>query len=210
MVSCLCIPRGQLTFLSLKCKNDIQAIFVVLTDPERQKHSRTAQNSSCKQKWFTYRQKWLQICSSLIFGCIFCCHATLTFAVWHFSRCDTRANIRSVKQYQICLGLLPLMCVVVSVCEQSRRISWNLSLVCVGVIRRECLRKMLPRRLGWQASSTVFHCPGFKEKKMEVGRVLEKLLRLEQQLQPFLCHFSHADNVKFSLMVVVFSKQGPF
>lgn len=83
-------------------------------------------------KWFTYRQKWLRFCLSLLFSFIFCCHASLTFALWHFSSCDTRANISSVKQYQICLGLLSVMCIFVPVCKQSRRISSSLSLVCVG------------------------------------------------------------------------------
>lgn len=41
--------RAGLTSLSLKCKNDIQIIPIVFTDPERQKHLGTAQNSSCKQ-----------------------------------------------------------------------------------------------------------------------------------------------------------------
>lgn len=123
-----CVYHKALTFLSLKCKNDIQAISVVLTDPERQKHSRIVQNSSCKQVIYIQAQ----MAAAHLFSFIFCCHASLTFALWHFSSCGTLANISSVKQYQICLGLLSVMCIFVPECEQSRRISSSLSLVCVG------------------------------------------------------------------------------
>lgn len=123
----------SLTFLSLKCRNDIQATSLVLTDPERQNHSRTTQNSSCKQTSDLHtRQKWLQLCFSLLFSFIFCSHARMAFVLWHFSSCDTRANITSVKQYQIFLRLLSVMCTFVPVFEQSRQISSSLSLVCVG------------------------------------------------------------------------------
>lgn len=85
-------------------------------------------------KWFTYnakiKKKWLRLCFSLLLSFIFCRHASLSFALWHFSSCDTWANISSVKQYQICLGLLSV--IFVPVCEHSRRISSSLSLVCVG------------------------------------------------------------------------------
>lgn len=122
----------SLTILSLKCRNDIQATSLVLTDPERQNHSRTTQDSSCKQTSDLHtRQKWLQLCFSLLFSFIFCCHARMAFVLWHFSSCDTRANISSAKQYQIFLGLLSVMCIFVPLCEQSRRISSSLSLVCV-------------------------------------------------------------------------------
>lgn len=106
----------SLTFLSLKCRNDIQATSLALTDPERQNHSRTTQNSSCKQTSDLHtRQKWLQLCFSLLFSFIFCCHARMAFVLWHFSSCDTRANISSVKQYQIFLHSF-LWCVHLFLC----------------------------------------------------------------------------------------------
>lgn len=124
----------SLTFLSLKCRNDIQATSLVWADPERQNHSRTTQDSSCKQTSHLHtRQKWLPLCFSLLFSFIFCCHARRAFVLWHFSSSDTRANISPVKKYQInFFGLLSVMCVFVPACEQSRQISSSLSLVCVG------------------------------------------------------------------------------
>lgn len=76
----VCTTRPALTFLSLKCKNDIQAFSVVLTDPERQKEAfqDRAELLTQANKSFTYKAKMataLPFCP--LFSFIFCCHAWL-------------------------------------------------------------------------------------------------------------------------------------
>lgn len=153
MVSRLCIKWGQLWHSwDWNAKMTFKPSLLSLLTLKFQDSTELPMQTN---KWFTYRQKWLQLCFSLLFSFIFYCHASMTFALWHFSSCDTRANISSVKQYQICLGLLfcdvhICSCVWAEQTDQLKPVTG----LCGGdkwrkdrVITRECWRKMFLRRL---------------------------------------------------------------
>lgn len=179
--------RAGLTSLSLKCKNDIQIIPIVFTDPERQNHLRTAQNSSWKQTSDLHTgKKWPRLCFSLLFTFISWCQGSLTFALWHFRRRDTWASVSSLQQHQICFGL-HLWCVDLSQCvrraDRSAQAShwsvWGDKWKKDRHGRRSVWERCCPGDCvglpGWQAVAAVFSLLDMEKKRWKLGGYQKKI-----------------------------------
>lgn len=174
----LTVSVYALTFLSLKCKNDIQIISIGFTDPERQKHPGTAWTSSRKQTSDLNTGK-------NVHGSVFFCFAVLSpdvKQVWLLLFGISKAVIRepeSVPQSNIRIVLdFILWCVDVLLCVRRADASAQAShwSVCGGTNKRKteteggsvlerCCSGGCVGLPGWQAVSAIFLSTGFGEKK---------------------------------------------